>query len=149
MYKAGGAQDGFVSAEKPRSTALACGFEWRMRELRAFVDAAKKGAASMDAFCADPDSFAPMPSFDHPLGYAGVLRLAWRLLTVTGTLACTKLTAHAFEYKFNPPAQAACRQTSRLHYPLVESQPAIDVFESMLQLEDPLTQPGPSGKVEW
>ena len=127
-YKAGGAEDGFVSVEKPRSTSLACGFEWRTRELRAFVDAAKKGTASMDAFCADTASLTPMPLFDHPLGYSGLLQQVWRLLHVTGSLGCTKLTAHSFEYKFNP-ANPGCPP------PDPESQPAIDVLESMLQLK--------------
>ena len=127
-YKAGGAEDGFVSVEKPRSTLLACGFEWRTRELRAFVDAAKKGAASMNAFCADAASFAPMPLFDHPLGYGGLLQQVWRLLHVTGSLKCTKLTAHSFEFKSNL-ANPGCPP------PDPESQAAIDILESMLQLE--------------
>ena len=127
-YKAGGAEDGFVSAEKPRSTALACGFEWRTRELRAFVDSAKKGRVAIDSFLADATSLTPMPAFVHPLGYGGVLRLAWRLLHTTGALGCTKQTAHSFEYKFNP-ANPGCPP------PDLESQAAIDVFEGMLRLE--------------
>ena len=127
-YKAGGAEDGFVSVEKPRSTLLACGFEWRTRELRAFVDAAKKGAASLELFCADASSFAPMPLFDHSLGYSGLLQQVWRLLHVTGLLGCTKLTAHSFEYKFNP-ANPGCPP------PDTKSQAAIDILESMLRLQ--------------
>ena len=101
-YNSGGAEDGFVSAERPRSTALACGFEFRTPELRAFVDAGKKGVNALNALLAHPDSLKPMPSFDNELGYSGVLKLAWQLLHSSGPLACTKSTAHSFEYKYNP-----------------------------------------------
>ena len=101
-YKSGGAEDGFVSAERPRSTALACGFEFRTPELRAFVEAGKRGVNALNAFLADADSLKPIPSFDNPLGSSGALELAWRLLHSSGPLACTKSTAHSFEYKYNP-----------------------------------------------
>ena len=101
-YNSGGAEDGFVSAERPRSTALACGFEFRTAELRAFVEAGKRGVNALNAFLADADNLKPMPSFDNPLGYSGALELAWRLLHSSGPLACTKSTAHSFEYKYNP-----------------------------------------------
>ena len=69
-----------------------------------------------------------MPSFDNPLGYSGALELAWRLLHSSGPLACTKSTAHSFEYKYNP-ANPGCPPFD------AESKPAIDVFEGMLRLE--------------
>ena len=127
-FKWGDAEDGFVSAEKPRSTALACGFEWRTAELGAFVDAAKKSPDALHAFVADESNLKPMPQFVHPLGYAGVLQLVWRLLNVPGALSCTKLTAHTFEYKFNP-LNVGCPP------PDPESQEAVAVLEAILRLD--------------
>jgi len=98
-YKTGGAEDGFVSAEAPRTCAIACGFVFRTPELRSFVAAAKKGPEAMREYVSE---LKEMPSFNHPLGYDGVLMLAWRLLHATGAMACTKLSAHSFEYKYNP-----------------------------------------------
>ena len=124
-YKTGGAEDGFVSAETPRTTALACGFVWRTLELRSFVAAAKKGPEALHVYLPE---LKEMPSFDHPLGYAGVLCLAWRLLNTTGAMACTKLTAHSFEYKYNP-ANPDCP------LPDTESAEAIACFEAFLSLD--------------
>jgi len=127
-YRAMDAEDGFLSAEVPRSTSLACGFEWRTSELRAFVEAAKKGPGAMHAFLADPESLAAMPAFVHPLGYAGVLTRVWRLLHATGPLRCTKLTAHSFEYLCNA-ANTSCP------LPDEESKGAVGVLEAIFKLD--------------
>lgn len=87
-FNAGG---GFISVHPARSTLLGSGFVWRPAELALFLAAAKVGKGRSYALKA-------MPTFPN---YKALLLKAWTLLNAPGTLACTKLTAHTFQWKKN------------------------------------------------
>ena len=87
-FKAGG---GCISAFPARAN-IAIDFEWRPSELASFLEAAKKGQAK-------EYDLKDMPTFPS---YRELLLRAWNLLNATGPLACTKLTAHTFQFKKNP-----------------------------------------------
>ena len=65
-YKTGDAEDGIVSADLPRSTKLASGFEWPTgRQGEAFLAAAKKGSVAMEAFL-ESGSLPELEGFEYP-----------------------------------------------------------------------------------
>ena len=87
--KAGG---GCLTVKPARSQLLRSGFVWRLAELARFLEAAKSGKAN---------SFEFEPIVGFPAYKALVLR-AWLTLNAIGPLACTKCTAHTFQFKKNP-----------------------------------------------
>ena len=82
---------GFISVLPARTKPLASGFVWRPAEMARFIDAAKAGKGRQF-------EFAPMTTFPT---YRAFMLDAWTLLNATGPLACTKLTAHTFQFKKN------------------------------------------------
>ena len=83
---------GFISVFPAGKQLLSSGFKWRPVELARFLEAAKKGKAASFVF-------EDMPTFST---YPKLLVRAWQLLNATGQLACTKLTAHTFQWRKNP-----------------------------------------------
>jgi hypothetical protein len=128
-YKTGGAEDGMVSAEAPRTTLLASGFVWpSSAQGAAFLAAAKKGREAMDTFLSsDPPSLPVMDGFEYPGGVATFFRECWSLLNATGPTACTKVCEHQFEYKYNP-ANSLCVPPEPSHAEVIAS------FEDFLAL---------------
>ena len=78
----------FIAVHPARSTLLRSGFVWRPAELAAFVDAARKGQAQ--TFVA-----TTLKHMDGFASYGALLIRAWTCCNVTGSLACTKATAHS------------------------------------------------------
>jgi len=97
-FNAGG---NFVSASPAGSTSLASGFVWRPAELTRFLETARAGKANTF-------ELEDMPSF---FSYRELLLRSWKLLNATGVLACTKLTAHTFQFRKNAlnPLCSPCR----------------------------------------
>ena len=84
----------FIAVHPARSTLLRSGFVWRPAELAAFVDAARKGQAQ--TFVA-----TTLKHMDGFASYGALLIRAWTCCNVTGSLACTKATAHSWQYRKN------------------------------------------------
>ena len=108
-FKAGG---GFISVKPARSQLLRSGFVWRPPELARFLEAAKAGRARFF-------EFESMPSYP---AYADTVRRAWLLLNAVPTFACTRTTAHTFQYRKNPlnPLCAPPRDPSGSFFKLLD-----------------------------